>query len=73
MRRFLTPASTPQEGNLAWSVVVTYLKNGGGVLVFGSILLLFAAEQGARAYTDLWVGNWFSDRYDFVSHPSHAC
>jgi ATP-binding cassette subfamily C (CFTR/MRP) protein 1 len=25
---------------------------------------MFALEQGARVYTDTWVGSWFGDRYN---------
>ncbi|KXZ51207.1 hypothetical protein GPECTOR_13g694 [Gonium pectorale] len=37
---------------------------GGGWLWFLPLLALFAIEQGARVYTDTWVGHWFGDKYD---------
>ena len=50
-------------------MVAKYIRNAGGWWSFGLLIFLFAAEQGCRAYTDRWVGIWFSDRYGFGVSP----
>ncbi|KAG1673861.1 hypothetical protein FOA52_012886 [Chlamydomonas sp. UWO 241] len=67
--RNLTGVEGREEGNLALSVVTKYLNAGGGWWVCIILVLLFTAEQGARAYTDLWVGIWFQDKYDYGVAP----
>ncbi|KAG2498469.1 hypothetical protein HYH03_003722 [Edaphochlamys debaryana] len=62
--RNLTGIETRESGAISMDVVKLYFRSGGGI-IYGIILLfLFALEQGARVYTDTWVGNWFGDKYD---------
>ncbi len=58
-----------EQGNLSIKVVAKYIKNAGGWWSFGLLILLFSCEQALRAYTDRWVGVWFSDRYGFGISP----
>lgn len=52
----------------SWDVVKTYFLAGGNIWTFSFIILLFTVEQGARAYTDRWVGIWFGGVYQQVRH-----
>ncbi|GFR43059.1 hypothetical protein Agub_g4065 [Astrephomene gubernaculifera] len=62
--RNLTGLEVRESGAISGHVIATYFKAGGGWIYFAPLLLMFALEQGARVYTDTWVGNWFGDKYD---------
>ncbi|GFH22354.1 ABC transporter, multidrug resistance associated protein, partial [Haematococcus lacustris] len=62
--RNLTGVEEREAGNLSLDVVTRYFDGGGGWLYVALIVMMFAAEQGARVYTDRWVGVWFSDSYN---------
>ncbi|GFH14107.1 ABC transporter, multidrug resistance associated protein, partial [Haematococcus lacustris] len=62
--RNLTGVEEREAGNLSLAVVTRYFDGGGGWLYVALIVMMFAAEQGARVYTDRWVGVWFSDSYN---------
>ncbi|GLI66142.1 hypothetical protein VaNZ11_009876 [Volvox africanus] len=62
--RNLTGIEVRESGAISGDVINLYFKAGGGWIYFGPLLVLFALEQGARVYTDTWVGNWFGDKYD---------
>ncbi|PNH11698.1 Canalicular multispecific organic anion transporter 1, partial [Tetrabaena socialis] len=61
--RNLTGIEVRESGAISGDVISLYFKAGGGWIYFAPLLFLFAAEQGARVYTDLWVGNWFGDKF----------
>ncbi|GAX82999.1 hypothetical protein CEUSTIGMA_g10426.t1 [Chlamydomonas eustigma] len=67
--RNLTGVEAREEGNIGWSVIWRYFKAGGGIPTISFIVTLFAFEQATRAYTDYWVGVWFSDRLGYGISP----
>jgi len=62
--RNLTGLEERVEGNIGWDVVTTYFSAGGGKPVIFCLICLFCLEQGARVYTDRWVGIWFSNSFN---------
>ena len=51
------------SGNIGWRVIISYVRAGGGLPWFLSLMLLYGIEQGARVYTDAWVGQWAAKQY----------
>lgn len=61
--RNLTGVEAREKGSVSGVVLRTYISAGGGMLIVAIIALLFAAEQGARVFTDTWLGFWASNNF----------
>ncbi|GLC46288.1 hypothetical protein PLESTB_000995200 [Pleodorina starrii] len=62
--RNLTGIEVRESGAISSDVISLYFRAGGGWVYFIPLVLMFALEQGARVYTDTWVGIWFLDKHD---------
>lgn len=67
--RNLTGVEDREEGTVSWNVVKLYFSGGGSRLVLTSLIIFFALEQGARCFTDAWVGLWFANAFGFGITP----
>lgn len=61
--RNLTGIEARETGAVSGKVLKSYIIAGGGFIIIAFVALLFAAEQGARVFTDTWVGLWFGDAF----------
>eukprot|EP00878_Enallax_costatus_P008308 GHUV01008686.1.p1 GENE.GHUV01008686.1~~GHUV01008686.1.p1 ORF type:complete len:1320 (+),score=395.23 GHUV01008686.1:299-4258(+) len=61
--RNLTGVEAREKGSVSGVVLRTYISAGGGMLIAAIIVLLFAAEQGSRVFTDTWLGFWASNNF----------
>jgi ATP-binding cassette subfamily C (CFTR/MRP) protein 1 len=61
--RNLTGVEAREKGNLSGSVISAYIAAGGGFLIAAWVVLMMAAEQGARVFTDTWLGFWASNAF----------
>ncbi|KAG1666954.1 hypothetical protein FOA52_004237 [Chlamydomonas sp. UWO 241] len=67
--RNLTGTEIREDGNVSMSVLTGYFKEGGTWHTWLLLGFLYVGEQFVRAFTDVWVGYWFSDRYGFGISP----
>lgn len=56
--RNLTGVEAREEGNVSGTVFKAYMVAGGGVLIAVWVVAMMAMEQGARVFTDTWLGFW---------------
>ncbi|WIA32238.1 hypothetical protein OEZ86_003085 [Tetradesmus obliquus] len=61
--RNLTGVEAREKGNVSGGVIATYVAAGGGLLIAAWVVLMMAAEQGARVFTDTWLGFWASNAF----------
>jgi ATP-binding cassette subfamily C (CFTR/MRP) protein 1 len=61
--RNLTGVEAREKGNLSGSVIAAYIAAGGGILIAALLVFMMAAEQGARVFTDTWLGFWASNAF----------
>ncbi|KAF8071181.1 abcC12 [Scenedesmus sp. PABB004] len=61
--RNLTGVEAREKGHVSGRVLTTYIAAGGGLAVVAIIVALLAAEQGARVFTDSWLGWWAGNAF----------
>jgi hypothetical protein len=61
--RNLTGVEAREKGNVSGGVISAYVAAGGGILIAAWVVLMMAAEQGARVFTDTWLGFWASNAF----------
>lgn len=67
----LVAAEERDRGNVKGAVYAEYIRAGGGMLLFGVIILLFAGTQGLRVAADWWLSRWADDK-ESLSQGNYA-
>ncbi|KAF6255037.1 ABC transporter [Scenedesmus sp. NREL 46B-D3] len=62
--RNLTGVEEREKGNVSGGVISAYIAAGGGLLIVALLVLIMAAEQGARVFTDTWLGFWAANAFN---------
>jgi hypothetical protein len=61
--RNLTGVEAREKGNVSGGVIVAYIAAGGGLWIAALLVFMMAAEQGARVFTDTWLGFWAGNAF----------
>ncbi|XP_018569050.1 probable multidrug resistance-associated protein lethal(2)03659 [Anoplophora glabripennis] len=59
---------TKKEGSVSGDVYWKYFKFGGGILLFGLIILLFSACQFTESYTSKLLSHWVNVQQNITSY-----
>lgn len=61
--RNLTGVEAREQGRISGTVLGTYVQASGGFIVAAVIVVIMALEQGARVFTDTWLGMWAANTF----------